>query len=154
MNITVKFRGFSSDLNKWIYGSLHKPFDDVAQIIERTLRNVSQMTLVVNGSEGQFIGSFDKNGNEIYSGDIVETGKFYFIANKDDGFEVGSKVFCDYSPREDLKKEKLVVEYRVGLCGYFPFSEPSMGGYEYDTYNPNHCIVIGNRYEHLHLLSE
>lgn len=80
MNIEIKFRGFSPDLNKWVYGSLHKPFDDVTQIIQRIPSNASQMTLVVNGSEGQFIGCKDLNGIDIFRGDIViKKGKKYII---------------------------------------------------------------------------
>lgn len=67
----IKFRGFSADSNKWIYGYLNKPFDDVTQIIEKIPSNASQMSLVVNGSEGQFTGLIDKNGRNIYEGDII-----------------------------------------------------------------------------------
>lgn len=73
----IKFRGFSADSNKWIYGYLNRPFDDITQIIEKIPSNASQMSLVVNGSEGQFTGLFDKNGKEIYEGDI-----FSYIHNE------------------------------------------------------------------------
>lgn len=78
MKREIKFRGFSSDSNKWIYGYLNRPFDDVTQIIEKIPSNASQMSLIVNGSEGQFTGFLDKNGKEIYDGDLVKDGSIKY----------------------------------------------------------------------------
>ena len=74
MQREIKFRGISSDSGKWIYGSYHKPFEDVEQIIESIKSNASQMSSVVFGTCGQFTGLKDKKGKEIYEGDIVSSG--------------------------------------------------------------------------------
>lgn len=70
----IKFRGFSEQQNKWIYGGYHKPFEDITQIIENVKNNASQMSIIKNGTEGQFTGLKDKNGVDIYEFDILDNG--------------------------------------------------------------------------------
>lgn len=121
MKREIKFRGFSSDSNKWIYGYLNRPFDDVTQIIEKIPSNASQMSLIVNGSEGQFTGLFDKNGKEIYEGDIIDCYQVY------DSDFLGVVVFKTY--RFLIKK-----------------INPT-NNIEYVNFFTEKCEVIGNVYE-------
>lgn len=125
----IKFRGFSSDSNKWIYGYLNKPFDDVTQIIEKIPSNASQMSLVVNGSEGQFTGLFDKNGKEIYEGDI-----FYHTPYEGSYWTVdfnGSLVWCYWVSCFGVKVER----------DYYALNKLIETGFL------NHIEIIGNIYE-------
>lgn len=72
MKREIKFRGKRIDNKKWVYGFLADE-DYINDINSIDLSSIE----VDRGTIGQFTGLFDKNGKEIYEGDIISVNGKY-----------------------------------------------------------------------------
>ena len=68
MTREIKFRGRSIHTDKWHYGDLFRPNENTSFIYEKGTAGVLCSHI------GQFTGLLDKNGKEIWEGDVVRVG--------------------------------------------------------------------------------
>ena len=127
----IKFRGKSIDGKEWLYGDLVSSLDEKRFSILENDKGSNDICEVDPETIGQFTGLMDKNGNEIYEGDIVEWEKDNrkYVVKFWEGMLYAS-----------------VEEYNEGILGGFPLHVFTQGDEGY------RCEIVGNIHDNTELL--
>ena len=140
----IKFRGKRLDNGEWVYGCLCC-IDNEPVIVKGSMKWVDGSKLycntfhfVIPESVGQYTGLKDKNGKEIYEGDIVELTNTYKGMNTKSIVEIA---FIDFTFAGKWRDEYSPSGYMYNPLGSYNFPIVTIE-------------VIGNIYDNPELLQE
>lgn len=87
---TIKFKGKSVDSGEWIEGYYYKECDNTYIIEDRqkkSMLNRNEAVLIAPSTVCQFTGFFDKNGKDIYEGDVLRSDIYPFSCIEDNKYD-------------------------------------------------------------------
>lgn len=130
-NREIKFRGKSIHNGEWLYGYFVKDPKNESRIYYKPFEEATSNTyhFVHPESVGQYTGLKDKNGKEIYEGDIIAYD-------------------MHYSSGELIN---LLVKWDNNNCFYRGYFEET-AGHSLNNFSKSHYEILGNIYENKNLL--
>lgn len=130
----IKFRGKRKDTGAWVYGDLqHVQKICTTEETEKSGKRCMSVVRIANydvdeETVGQFIGTTDKNENEIYEGDIIKT---------DDGLDISGYY---------------EVSYDIGVTGFVCVGK-DVHCYLSIIEEFSYIVVVGNIHDNQELLT-
>lgn len=128
---TIKFRGKRVDNGEWVYGGFVRRSRGAIPVILDADESSITFRVVIPDTVGQFTGLHDKNGKEIYEGDVIRS----------DGYS-GARHYIGYQ-----KEEAMFVAFIIGTT---PRAYCGVRQHWIDNFNKE---VIGNIHDNPELMN-